>query len=274
MTAGQLFELADDLTKKPRSWVESGPVADGSLGCVMFLGFERALRQYSAIVELLRKGLCDDALVLVRPLYELNVNLHAIRSEQDAEKFIRFGRFQQARLIHQRLEDELKDAEETGNPAEIKTARSKLNQLSLTLDTQFAEFKLAKGGWQKSLSGKSVEALAQGLARDTGAPRGRNDYWIFRLGSLFTHNEPGALVTGVNENKLSPEGWSDLRARRDQGSKQGLSPILHQASICFIDIAGMAGPCIHGYERPWFDDAMQKILPALCDGDTTENLKR
>ena len=47
MTAAQLFELADELTEKPRSWVESGPVADGSFGCVMFLGFERALRQYS-----------------------------------------------------------------------------------------------------------------------------------------------------------------------------------------------------------------------------------
>jgi hypothetical protein len=23
--------------------------------------------------------------------------------------------------------------------------------------------------------------------------------------------------------------------------------------------------------RRWFDDAMQKMLPALCDGDTTEN---
>jgi hypothetical protein len=73
MRAAQLFELADELTEKPRSWLESGPVADGSFGCVMFLGFERALRQFSSIVELLRKGLCDDALVLVRSLYELNV---------------------------------------------------------------------------------------------------------------------------------------------------------------------------------------------------------
>ena len=271
MTTAQLFELGDRLTEKPRSWVESSPVADGSFGCVMFLGFERALRQYSAIVELLRRGLCDDALVLVRSLYELNVNLSAVESEQDAEKFIRFGRFQQVRLIHQRLEDELKHAEQTRNVAEIDTAKSKLSQLSSALDAQFAEFKLPNGKWQKGWSRKTVDALASDLARDTGAPRGQSDYWVYRLGSLFTHNEPGALLTGVNDDKLTADAWKELRLKRDKASKQGLAPILHEASICIVDIVGMAGPCIQGYERRWFDDAMQKILPALCDGDTTEN---
>ena len=271
MTAPQLFELADELTEKPRPWVESGPAADGSFGCVMFLGFERALRQYSSIVELLRKGLCDDALVLVRSLYELNVNLSAVESEQDGEKFLKFGKFQQARLMQQRLEDELKDAEDTGSAAEIKTARSKLNQLSSALDAQFAEFRLPNGKWQKGWSRKTVDALASALARDTGAPRGQSDYWVYRLGSLFTHNEPGALLTGVNDDKLTADAWKYLRLKRDKASKQGLAPILHEASICFVDILGIAGSCIQGYERRWFDDAMQKILPALCDGDTTEN---
>ncbi len=271
MTAAQIFTLADELTEKPRSWVESGPVADGSFGCVMFLGFERALRQYSSIVELLRKGLCDDALVLMRSLYELNVNLSAVESEQDAEKFLSFGKFQQARLIQQRLEDEVKDAEDTGNAAEIKTATSKLSQLSSALDAQFAEFKLPNGKWQKGWSRKTVDGLASALARDTGAPHGQSDYWVYRLGSLFTHNEPGALLTGVNDDKLTADAWKELRLKRDKATKQGLAPILHEASICFVDIVGMAGPCIKGYERPWFDDAMQKILPAFCAGDTAEN---
>jgi hypothetical protein len=86
MTPDELFQLADRLAEKPRQWVESGPAADGASSCVMFLGFERALRQYSAIVELLRRGLCDDALVLVRSLYELNepAHFHAIYGEYEA----------------------------------------------------------------------------------------------------------------------------------------------------------------------------------------------
>jgi hypothetical protein len=34
------------------------------------------------------------------------------------------------------------------------------------------------------------------------------------LGSLFTHNEPGALLTGVNDNRLSADAWKDLRVKR------------------------------------------------------------
>lgn len=272
MTPDELFQLADRLAEKPHQWVESGPAADGAFSCVMFLGFERAVRQYSAIVELFRKGSHDDGLILVRSLYELNVNLHAIKSEQDAAKFIKFGRFQQVRLLQQRLDDELSHAKQAGAAlSEVAALNSERDKLSSKLDTEFAEFKLPKGGWQKSWSGRNVEQLARDLARDTGAPPGESDYWVFRLASLFTHNEPGALVTGLNGDRLSADGWKELRVKRDQGGKHGLSPILHEASTCFVDIIGMAGPCIQAYERPWFDDAMQRILPALCDGDTAEN---
>jgi hypothetical protein len=204
-------------------------------------------------------------------MYELNVSLSAVKSEQDADKFIKFGRFQQARLIQQRLEDELKDAQDSGIATAIDSARAKLSQLSSMLDTQFAEFKLPNGKWQKTWSRKSVEALAGALAHDTGAPAGQNDYWVYRLGSLFTHNEPGALLTGLNDNKLTADGWRDLCFRRDEANKKGVSPILHQASICFVDIVGMAGPFIQGYEPAWFDDAIQKILPALGEKDAAEN---
>lgn len=271
MTAAQLFELADKLTEKPRTWMEFGPSSITAFACVMFLGFERALRQYSAIVELLRRGFCDDAVVLVRSLYELDVNLNAIESEQDAATFLKFGRFQQARLIDHRLEDELKRAEQSGQIAEVNIAKLRVAQLSSALDSQFAEFKLPGGKWAVGWSRKPINALAKDLAQDTGAPRGQSDYWIYRLGSLFTHNEPGALVTSLNSEGLSADAWRDLRLRRDKASKQGLSPILHEASICFIDIVGMAGPCIQGYERPWFDDAMERMLPALCDGEPRGN---
>lgn len=268
MTAAQLFELADQLTGKPRMWMEFGPSSNTAFACVMFLGFERALRQYSAVVKLLRNGLCDDTLVLVRSLYELNVNLHGMRPEVAAE-FIRFGRFQQARLLYQNLEDELKGAR--GSDAAVAAASSKLSRASSALDSKFSEFKVAKSKWRKSWFRQSVEVRAKELARDTGVLGDQSDYWVYRLGSLFTHNEPGALITGVDDDKLTADVWKELRLRRDKASKQGLAPILHAASIWFADIVGMAGPCIKGYERPWFDDAMQKILPALCAGDTAEN---
>jgi len=265
MTADELFQLADRLAEKPRQWVESGPAADGSFGCVMFLGFERALRQYGAIVELLQKGLCDDALVLVRSLYELNVNLSALKSEEDAQKFVRFAKLQQLLLEKERLNDQLQDSS-----SYIAKCGQRLEAVESALK-EFAEFRTKKGKWQQSWSGLNVKGLAERTAQDTGANTGQHDYWVYGLGSLFTHNAPGALFLGVGDSQLNQEKWKELRAKRDHASRNGLPAILHEASICFVDIVGMAGPCIQGYERHWFDDALQRILPALCDGDTTEN---
>ncbi len=271
MTGGQLFELADKLAAKPRAWVESGSAGDGSLGCVMFLGFERALRQYGAIVELLRKGFCDDALVLVRSLYELNVNLSALKSEEDAQKFARFAKLQQLLLEKERLNDQLQDAEKDKESSScIAKCGHRLEAVESALK-EFAEFRTKKGKWQQSWSGLNVKGLAERTAQDTGANTGQHDYWVYGLGSLFTHNAPGALFLGVGDSQLNQEKWKELRAKRDHANRNGLPAILHEASMCFVDIVGMAWPCIQGYERQWFDDAMQKILPALCDGDTTEN---
>lgn len=202
--------------------------------------------------------------MLLRSLYELNANLSAVKSEQDAARFIRFGKFQQMRLLQQRLDDEVKHGKRAGGaPNEIAPLEAQRDNLSSKLDGEFAEFKLLKGGWQKSWSGQNVEQLARDVARDTGAPSGESDYWIFRLASLFTHNEPGALVADLKDEGLSPEGWREIQARRDQGGKQGSSAILYEASACFVDIVGISGPYIQGYERPWFDEAIQRILSAL-----------
>jgi hypothetical protein len=58
-------------------------------------------------------GQWEDALVLARSLYELNMNLSEIECssdrEQAARKFIRFGKFQQLRVEQRRLEDQLRD---------------------------------------------------------------------------------------------------------------------------------------------------------------------
>ncbi len=270
MTPDELFQLADRLAGKPRQWLESGPAADGVFSFVMFLGFERALRQYGAIVELLRRGFCDDALVLARSLYELNVNLSAIKSEIDAGKFARFAKLQQLLLEKERLNDQLQDAEKDKESSSyIAKCGQRLKAVESALK-EFAEFKTKKEKWQKSWSGLNVKGLAERTAQDTGANTGQHDYWVYGLGSLFTHNAPGALFLGVGDSQLSQEKWKELRARRDHANRNGLPAILHEASMCFVDIVGMAGPCIQRYQRPWFDDAMQTVLPALCDGDTTE----
>jgi Family of unknown function (DUF5677) len=110
------FRLAAALTRKPLTWSRSRPAAceQKTLAFVMFRAFVRALRQYRSIVQLLKAGAWEDALILVRSLYELNANLSELDAAPDPEEkagtFIAFGKFQQLRLHQERLEDELRNA--------------------------------------------------------------------------------------------------------------------------------------------------------------------
>jgi hypothetical protein len=48
--------------------------------------------------------------------------------------------------------------------------------------------------------------------------------------------------------------WNDFRVRIAEAGRAGARHFLHEASLCFVDIVGMAGGCIAGYEREWFDE--------------------
>lgn len=188
---------------KPLKWSRSGPrrLENSVLSFVMFRGFVRALNQYRSLVLLLKAGQWEDALVLARSLYELNVNLSEIASdssqEEKARTFSAFGKFQQLRLLQMRVEDELLDERaKAPRSAEAIACEQKLADLATMLERDFAQFRATKGKrkWQDSWSGVSAETLAQRLAQQTGAQKGQHDYWVFRLASLFTHNAPGALL--------------------------------------------------------------------------------
>src|SRR5579864_9356629 len=96
----EAFRIADALVAKPLVWSRSAPSPSACpvLTFVKFRAFDRAVKGYSSFVQLLRSGQWEDALVLARSLYELNVNLSAIQGspdpEQAAKRFLRFGKFQ------------------------------------------------------------------------------------------------------------------------------------------------------------------------------------
>lgn len=263
-----VFRLADSLMMKPLKWSRSGPgrLENSVLSFVMFRVFDRALSQYRSLILLLKAGQWEDALVLARSLYELNVNLSEIASdsgqEEKARTFAAFGKFQQLRLLQMRVEDELLDARaKTPRSAEAIACEQKLAGLVTVLERDFAQFRTAKGKrkWQDSWSGVSAETLAQRLAQQTGAQRGQHDYWVFRLASLFTHKAPGALLLAVRQ-ELETANWKTFKADLDKAGNEGLRFFLREASLCFIDIVGMAGSFIAGYERKWVDKFALPLL--------------
>jgi hypothetical protein len=195
-------------------------------------------------------------------LYELNLNLSEIFSSPDpedaAKRFVKFGKFLLIRLEQKRLEYQLRD-EQSQASAEIAECERKLGVIASKLEDDFAEFRNPKGKWRESWSGVSVETLAQHLVKETGGQRGQNDYFVFRLGSLFTHNTPGPLFLVLPQDRETID-WNEFRVALDEAGREGVRQFLHEASTCFVDIVGMAGDSITGYERQWLEEFALPLL--------------
>ena len=147
---------------------------------------------------LLKAGQWEDALILARSLYELDLNLSQISCSDDPEatarRFVKFGKFLLTRLDQKRLEDRLHDARlESQASLQIGSYEKELANIADRLDRDFGEFRTAKGKWQATWSGANVDELARHIAKQTGGQDGQSDYFVFKLGSLFTHNSPGSL---------------------------------------------------------------------------------
>ena len=166
---------------------------------------------------------------------------------------MKFGKFQLIRLDQKRIEDRLRDARlESRASDEITDYEKTLGEIADRLDGEFAEFRTTKGRWRESWSGANVDELARDMAKATGGQNGQNDYFVFKLGSLFTHNSPGSLFLQLPRDHETL-AWVEFRAAIDKAGRDGIRHFLHEASICLADIIGMAGSCIAGYEREWFD---------------------
>ncbi len=221
----EAFQLSDALVEKPGLWSQLGPAPSDTpiLSFVKFRFFHRGVTQYRSIVNLLRSGQWEDAVILARSLYDLNVNLAEIERSSDreeaAKKFVRFGKFQQLRIERRRLEDQVCDEKSLLAVQAIAESERRLADIASQLNRDFGEFRNAKGKWQESWTGVSVETLAQRLAKETGGQRGQSDYFVFRIGALFTHSDPGALLLGLAEPE-APD-WNKFRAVLDDAGRRG-----------------------------------------------------
>lgn len=266
----EALRLAEQLLDKPVRWTEPLAPELSDLPVfrfVIFRGYIRAVSQYKSLLLLLRAGQWEDALILGRSLYELDLNLSKISGEADpeaaAKRFMKFGKFLLLRLTQRQLQDRLRDAQLTSQaPIDVADCEKRLADIAAELERGFAEFRTPKRKWQESWSGKNIEELARDLAKATGREDGQSDYFVFKLASLFTHNTPGSLFLELPRDRETVD-WNDFRARIDKAGRDGARHFLHEASACFIDIVGMAGGCIAGYEREWFDEFALSLLDKL-----------
>lgn len=237
----EAFRLADALNEKPVLWSQSLPEPSKTpvLSFVKFRGFDRAIKGYRSFLHLLKLELWEDALIVARSLYELNLNLSEISCSRDpeeaAKKFVRFGKFQQLQLDRHRLEDQLRDEQSRAQPSAqvISQCEQELTESTSMLRRTFLDLRkpnVKKWKWQESWSGVNVETLAQHLAEHTGAQGRQSDYYVFRLASLFTHNTPGALLLALPQDRETMD-WNEFHAALEHRGRAGLRRFLHEASV-------------------------------------------
>jgi hypothetical protein len=53
--------------------------------------------------------------------------------------------------------------------------------------------------------------------------------------------------------------WNEFRDVLDKAGRDGFRYFLLQASLCLVDIIGLAGDSITGYERQWFDGLVLQL---------------
>jgi hypothetical protein len=228
---GEALRLADTLIQKPLSWTQPASAEPSDLPVlrfVLFRAFSRAVAQYKSLLLLLKTGQWEDAVILGRSLYELNVNLSKVCGDPDpeaaAKRFVKFGKLQLIRLVQRDIADRLRDARESQDAAAKAGDEKKLADVSAKLDRDFGEFRTAKGKWRDSWSSANVSELAQDIAEDTGAKKGESDYFVYKLGSLFTHNSPGSLFLTLPPDRETV-GWSDFGTAVDRAGREGLREI-------------------------------------------------
>lgn len=56
-----------------------------------------------------------------------------------------------------------------------------------------------------------MDELARRIAKQTGGQDGQSDYFVFKLGSLFTHNSPGSLFLQLPPDRETMEWNNSVR---------------------------------------------------------------
>lgn len=104
-------------------------------------------------------------------------------------------------------------------------------------------------------------------AAEVGAGEDEDDYYVFHLGSLFTHCTPGALFHDVPSQKEAD--WQTCLAVIDAKGQSCVPVLLHEASVCLLDIIGLAGWSIVDYDPRWFDEVAKPLVAEFVDISST-----
>ena len=182
------FAEADRVIEQFHRWIDRDLPNDGTWwGMVQVAILVRAFNQYRSIVNLLRQNHWEDALILVRSLFELLLNTEELcrqgnNVEDAAESFVAFAHLQR----YLRWRDTQAYHIATGRAgAEVERQIGEMDRMARKFFAPFWIEKKGKGRWRGSWSKKTVADLCRLSANPL---RPYHYHLLYGRGSDFTHS--------------------------------------------------------------------------------------
>jgi hypothetical protein len=256
----QIFALLGKIIDQLHQWIDHAEMSSPTtaLGYVRVASAVRAFNVFRSIKLLLAHNHWEDALILMRSLFELLLNVEEVCREErsmeyKARLFLLFNEMQ--RYQHARADRQY----------EIDTGRSPLDDATLprldkAAEVVFAVFrqKNRKGEfyWQKYWCGKNV----YDLARDsTNTLRLKQYRLLYSYASDFTHSSP---LSVMSTNTAGGE-WEEIQKIRDMIEKQQCVNIVSFSVTLLLEILYHVGNVFPDYNVLWTFEVLADLHRSL-----------
>jgi uncharacterized protein DUF5677 len=257
------FVQTDAVIAQFHLWIDRDDIpADGTWwGIVQLAILVRAFNQYRSIVNLLRNNHWEDALILVRSLFELLLNTeelsrHTSDIEVAAESFVAFAHLQ--RYLRWR-ETELYNIT-TGRAGDEARARvHEMDGLARKFFAPFWEEKKGRGRWRTNWSRKNVADLCH---LSVNPLREHHYRLLYGRGSEFTHSAPVAVFATFRLRDEPEELRETIRAV-DQQEERELRETGSMATIFLFELAALIGRRLPAFDLEWCAEAGMPLIARM-----------
>ncbi|MDB5320778.1 MAG: hypothetical protein JWN40_2409 [Phycisphaerales bacterium] len=241
----EVFELLHVLRDKLCLWIDNGDLDNPStpLEWVKIAVCVRTYNIFKAAIALLERDFWEDALILIRTLFELLLNVEELlRSETEQEK--RAGRF----ILFEKLQTYLKHVAlieynlQMERPLKRPEAYADVQLKAKRLFSSFiVGTKNGKVKWAKSWHGRNVWELAEASKN----PMRTGQYkTLYAYCSALVHASPAAVLS-TNIEMGSEMEWEGVTEKRLNDDKEGIMltvGFLAQFSFEVLLLAGSVLP--------------------------------
>jgi hypothetical protein len=244
----EIFEALYILRDKLNQWIDRGEVnhPESPLEWVQTLVAVRAYNLYKATVALLELDFWEDALILVRSVFELLLNveeLHRVEEEQErnAVRFIMFDKLQ----MYLRHSAEHDYYVHSGRPVSDPDPIRKLDELAERLFPSFiVGRKHGKPKWAKSWHGRNVWELAE-------TSKNRLRQWqyktLYAYCSSFVHASP-ASVFSTHWSYENEAAWTTSLAVKLETDRGGITQTVSFLCLFTLEILNFVGTILPKYD--------------------------